>query len=193
MALDLSKGQQLQQGHKISLSKGGGPQINKAFIGAGWDMLPGRQAVDLDLSAAMFDANKGHVDTVWFGDKKNSSSPIYHSGDNLTGAGDGDDEVIALDLSRVPANVQSIVFTITSYRGHTFDQLESAFVRFVDRSSGQDDQKAVYKLAQFGRVTALVVARLYRHNGEWKMQAVGAQTNGKTVQELIREIQSAHL
>lgn len=111
-----------------------------------------------------------------------------HSGDNLTGAGEGDDEVIHVDLSQVPSNVQSIVFTISSFRGQTFEKsrVENAFCRLVDQSTNQ--QIAHYNLSAKGNYTALIIAKVYRHDGAWKMSALGETCNGRTLHEIVPHI-----
>jgi tellurium resistance protein TerZ len=125
MALSLTKGQ------KISLEKENGGGLSKVAMGLGWDAARG-QSIDLDASCIMFNATKNIIDTVWFGQLQSKDGSVKHSGDNLTGAGDGDDETITVDLTRVLANVNSLVFTINSFTGQTFDQIENAFCRLVN-------------------------------------------------------------
>ena len=109
-------------------------------------------------------------------------------GDNLTGHGDGDDEQIKVDLSRVPSNVKSLVFTINSFRGQTFDQVQNCFCRIVDMDTNKE--MCIYKLAEQGNHTAKIMAKVYRHNGEWKFAAIGSAANGRTIKDISNEIKS---
>ncbi len=185
MALNLTKGQ------KISLTKNDGSSLSKVFLGVGWDVAQskgffgfgGGASIDLDASVVLFDDNKNVVDTVYFAQLNSKDGSIRHSGDNLTGEGDGDDETIYVDLSCVPSQVKTLLFTVSSFRGQTFDKVENAFCRLVDEHSGQEI--ASYKLSSQGAHTALIIAKLYRHNGEWKMHAIGEAIQGRTLQEII--------
>ncbi len=138
----------LQKGQKISLSKESGGSLSKVIMGLGWDAKKsgggllkglfgggGSDAIDLDASCILFDDNNKAVDTVYFGHLKSKDGSIVHTGDNRTGAGDGDDEQIIVDLDKVPANVKSLVFTVNSFTGQTFDSVENAYCRLVDSSS----------------------------------------------------------
>lgn len=189
MAINLEKGQ------KISLNKADGTGLQQVFLGVGWDVAKskgflgfggGGGDIDLDASVVLFDDNKQVLDVVYFGQLRSKDGCIQHSGDNLTGAGDGDDEVIRVDLARVPANVKSIVFTVSSFRGQTFEKVENAFCRLVDQQSNQ--QIASYKLSSQGAHTGLIIAKIYRHNGEWKMHAIGENVHGRTFQDIIPHI-----
>ncbi|HBT76793.1 MAG TPA: Tellurium resistance protein terZ [Planctomycetaceae bacterium] len=186
MALTLVKGQ------KISLEKEGGGGLSRVAMGLGWDPVKAKgimgflgrtPEIDLDATCIMFDAAKNIVDVVWFQQLTSRDGSVRHSGDNRTGAGDGDDETINVDLSRVPANVASLVFTINSFTGQTFDQIENAFCRLVNLSNHQEIAK--YTLSGGGRVTAQIMAKLYRHNSEWKMAAIGEPANGRTFQDIL--------
>jgi tellurium resistance protein TerZ len=190
MSLSLAKGQSL------SLKKADGSPLTQVFLGLGWDALPkkglfgGRSGeVDLDASAILFDASKNAVDIVYYGQLNSNDGSVRHSGDNLTGDGDGDDEVINLDLSRVPAHVQSVVFVITSYSSHRFDGLENVFARVVD-ASGNPVEVARYNLAEKGSNTANVIARVYREGAGWAIQAIGASANGRTARDVLRDAQA---
>lgn len=186
----------LVKGQKISLAKQDGSSLSKIFLGAGWDVAKsggmfglfggGNKSIDLDVSVITFDANKKQLDNVYFGQLRSRDGSIVHSGDNLTGAGEGDDEVIHVDLSQVPSNVQSIVFTISSFRGQTFEKVENAFCRLVDQTTNQ--QIAHYNLSAKGNYTALIIAKVYRHEGAWKMSALGESCNGRTLHEIVPHI-----
>jgi tellurium resistance protein TerZ len=176
MSLSLVKGQ------KLSLKKGDGSALSKIILGLGWDITPSAGQVDLDASCATFDANKNLLESIYFGNKSGAKGAIRHSGDNLTGAGDGDDEQIVVDLAAVPAEVQSIVFTVTSYRGQKFEVVEKAFVRIVDGSNNTEVCK--YDLSDKRPYTGMIMAKLYRYNGEWKVAALGDAANGRIISEL---------
>ncbi|NHB58546.1 TerD family protein [Acinetobacter sp. 194] len=184
----------LVKGQKISLEKSDGSSLTKIFLGAGWDVAKGGGlfgmfgggSIDLDASVILFDENKNVLDSVWFAQLKSRDGSIQHSGDNLTGEGDGDDEKIYVDLTRVPAQVKSIVFTISSFRGQTFEKVENAFCRLVDETTNTEIAK--YNLTGKGKFTALIIANVYRHNGTWKMAALGETCNGQTIQNIIPSI-----
>ena len=181
----------LVKGQKISLEKPGGGSLSRVFMGLGWDAsrgLFGGGSIDLDASCVMFDGSKNIVDTISFRKLHSSDGSVRHSGDNLTGAGDGDDEVINVDLSTVPARVESIVFTINSFRGQTFDKVENCFARLVETVSGQEI--CTFKLKEKGSHTAMVMAKVYRHNGGWKMSALGLPANGNTVEKIVESVKS---
>lgn len=186
----------LQKGQGISLTKSDGGALTKVVLGVGWDVAQSSgggffgkmfgggnsDSIDLDASVIMFDSNKNFVDNVYFAQLKSRDGSIVHSGDNLTGEGDGDDEQINVDLTRIPSNVDSLVFTISSFRGQTFANVSNAFCRLVDKNTNTEIAK--YNLSQQGNYTALIIAKIYRHNGEWKMKAIGETCNGRTIQDL---------
>lgn len=175
MSVSLSKGQ------RVSLAKtaGASGELASIIMGLGWDISPEAGTVDLDASCAMFDAQGNPLETVYFGNKQDRARSIIHSGDNLTGAGDGDDEQIRVDLSKVPANVANIVFTVTSYRGQEFTVVRGAFCRVINGANNQEICK--YQLSVGFKGTALILARLYRHNGEWKIATLGEPADGRTI------------
>ena len=184
----------LIKGQKISLDKEAGHSLNKVFMGLGWDAvkkggflgrLMGGGDIDLDASCVLFSADKQPLDVVYFGQLKSKDGSIRHSGDNLTGDGEGDDEIIYVTLADVPAEVNYLVFTVNSYRGQNFNEVANAYCRLVD------DRKAEiarYTISGGGDYTAMIMAKLYRHNGEWKMQAVGESMRGRTVADMIAPI-----
>ncbi len=187
----------LVKGQKISLEKGDGSSLTQIYLGAGWDVAKsgggffgmfkgGDDSIDLDASLILFNENNQPLDAVWFGQLKSKDGSIWHSGDNRTGAGDGDDEVIHVDLTKIPPQVKSIVFTISSFRGQTFEKVENAYCRLVDATTNTEIAK--YNLSAQGNYTALIVAKVYRHNGAWKMSALGETSNGKTIQDMIPSI-----
>ena len=188
----------LQKGQKISLEKEAGGALTSVVMGLGWDVAKkkglfgfGRnQEIDLDASCFMFDDNNHPVDLVYFGHLRSNDGSIQHSGDNRTGAGDGDDEQIAVNLARVPANIKSLVFTVNNYTGQDFSQVENAYCRLVDGQSGKEIAR--YDLSAQGSHNAQIMAKLYRHNGEWKMHAIGENGRGETP-DLLLPLIAPHL
>ncbi|CUI07515.1 TerD family protein [Massilia sp. P8910] len=185
----------LQKGQKISLDKEAGSTLTRITMGLGWDAIKTKglfgfggktQAVDLDASCLLFDESNRAVDAVWFRQLKSKDGSIVHTGDNRTGAGDGDDEQILVDLSQVPANVKSLVFTVNSFTGQNFSQVENAYCRIINGSN--DKEVARFDLSVQGEHTAQIMAKLYRHNGEWKMHAIGENGSGRTFDELMPKI-----
>lgn len=187
MAISLSKGQ------TISLSKESAG-LSKVRMGLGWDPVKkkggflsgllggGGGDIDLDASCLMFDSGKQLVDIVWFRQLKSNDGAVVHSGDNLTGEGEGDDETISVDLERLPAAVQTLVFTVNSFRGQTFNEVENAFCRLVDERARKEIAR--YTLTEQGAHTGVVMAVVSRASGEWTMKAIGAPANGRTAQDL---------
>lgn len=185
----------LQKGQKISLEKEAGSTLSEVIMGLGWDAVKkkgflgfggGDQEVDLDASCVLFNASNTPVDVVWFRQLSSKDGSIVHTGDNRTGAGDGDDEQIKVNLSRVPQEVQSIVFTVNSFTGQDFSQIENAFCRIVNGRDGKEIAR--YNLSGQGKHSAQILAKLYRHNGEWKMHAIGENGIGATFDKLIPQI-----
>ena len=186
MSVNLTKGQ------KISLDKEAGGSLSKITMGLGWDAVKSKgflgfggksETIDLDASCVMFDEGNRSTDVIWFRQLKSRDGSINHTGDNRTGAGDGDDEQINVDLNAVPANVKSLVFTVNSFTGQNFSQVENAYCRIVNAGNGQE--VARFNLSVQGAHTAQIMAKLYRHNGEWKMHALGENGSGRTFDDLI--------
>jgi tellurium resistance protein TerZ len=189
----------LQKGQKISLDKEAGVTLSKITMGLGWDAIKTKgffgfggktEAVDLDASCVMFDESTRPLDVIWFRQLKSRDGSIVHTGDNRTGAGDGDDEQINVDLALVPAGVKSLVFTVNSFTGQNFSQVENAYCRLLNAANGQE--VARFNLSVQGPHSAQIMAKLYRHNGEWKMHAIGENGNGRTFDDLLPQI-AAHL
>ncbi len=183
----------LQKGQKISLEKEAGGALARVTMGLGWDVarkkgflgFGGGQGdpIDLDASVVMFDEGNRPVDVVWFRQLKSKDGSIVHTGDNRTGAGDGDDEQIIVDLRSVPPQVKSLVFTVNSFTGQNFSTVENAFCRIFDTNSGKEIAR--YDLSVQGSHTAQIMAKVYRHNGEWKMHAIGENGTGRTFDDLM--------
>jgi tellurium resistance protein TerZ len=185
----------LQKGQKISLDKEAGVKLTNITMGLGWDPVKTKgifgfgsktQEVDLDASCILFDEQGKQTDAAWFRQLKSKDGSIVHTGDNRTGAGDGDDEQITVDLTRVPANVKSLVFTVNSFTGQNFSQIENATCRIVNGSNNQE--VARFNLSTLGSHNAQIMAKIYRHGDEWKMHAIGEIGNGRTFEELMPQI-----
>ncbi len=180
-------GVNLAKGQRVSLDK----NMNMALIGLGWDTnrYDGGKDFDLDASAFLLNADgkvRKDEDFIFYGNLKSSDGSVTHTGDNLTGEGDGDDEVLIIDFSKVPADIQKIAITVTIYdaqvRGQNFGQVSNAYVR-VARMANENDMVGTevlkFDLAEeFSVETALVVCEIYKNNGEWKFNAVGAGYQG---------------
>ncbi|KVM54672.1 chemical-damaging agent resistance protein C [Burkholderia ubonensis] len=169
----------LQKGGNLSLSKEA-PGLTKILVGLGWDpRATDGTEFDLDASAFLLGANgkvRGDADFIFYNQLKSPDGSVEHTGDNRTGAGDGDDEVIKVDLSRVPADVDKVAFTVTIHdadaRKQNFGQVSNSFIRIINETNGAEVVR--YDLAEDASVeTAMIFAELYRHNNEWKFRAVG--------------------
>lgn len=189
MPVNLSKGQ------KISLEKESGSKLSSVIMGLGWDakkpgglwgMFTSAPEIDLDASCVMFDNGGEALDVIWFRQLKSKDGSIQHTGDNRTGAGDGDDEQIIVDLSKIPDGVRALVFTVNSFTGQTFDQIDNAFCRIVDKITNKEIAR--YNLTCGGSHSAMVMAKLYKESNEWKMHAIGENATGRTFQELMPKI-----
>ena len=171
----------LKKGQKIDLTKGN-KSLKKILVGLGWDTNKYDGGYDFDLDAAAFccgDDDKVHedLDFIFYNNLKHETGAIEHLGDNLTGEGEGDDEQILVDLSLIPSRITKINFTVTIHeadeRGQNFGQVSNAYVRVVNQEN--DEELLRYDLGEdFSVETAIVVAQLYKHNGEWKFNAIGS-------------------
>lgn len=178
-------GVSLTKGQKVNLSKNN-PGLSSVVIGLGWDTNQYDGGSDFDLdSAAFLLGENGKVpdasDFIFFGNKEHRSGAVKHLGDNRTGEGAGDDEQIKVDLTRVPDSISRIAFTVTIYeaeeRRQNFGQVNNSFIRILDESNGQELLR--YDLGEdFSIETAVVFAELYKHNGEWKFNAIGSGYQG---------------
>ncbi|MFV9428399.1 TerD family protein [Rhodococcus aetherivorans] len=173
----------LVKGQKVTLRKDGGVALTFLRMGLGWDpvekrgLFGNRSAdIDLDASAVMF-ADNQIADVVYYGQLQSKDGSVQHQGDNLTGAGEGDDEVMLVDLTRVPAHVTTVMFIVTSYKGHTFEQVKNAFCRLIDGTI--DTELARYTLQGGMPFTGMVMAKVYRQGSEWKLQAIGEGMQAK--------------
>ena len=179
MPINLSKGQ------KVDLTKGNA-SFKHIMVGLGWDVNAFDSGADFDLDASAFMCGaNGKCPTekefVFYGNLEHPSGAVKHQGDNLTGEGDGDDEQIFVDLKAIPESVDKIAFTVTIYeaqeRRQNFGQVSNAYIRIVDEDTNQELIR--YDLGEdFSIETAIVVGELYRHNGEWKFNAIGSGFQG---------------
>ncbi|GAB2563289.1 TerD family protein [Nocardia heshunensis] len=196
---ELSRGRpvNLSKGQRVTLRKEGGVALTRIRMGLGWDPakqggLFGRRAVNIDLDAwvALF-SDRHLVDVAYYGQLTSKDGSIRHSGDNLVGGGGvGDDEQIAVDLTRVPRHVNTLLFIVTSYQGHTFEQVSNAYCRLVDDTT--QAELARYALAGGMPFTAIAMAKVLRAGGEWRLEAIGegfqAKHPGEAVPQLGRFI-----
>ncbi|WP_439544900.1 TerD family protein [Sandarakinorhabdus sp.] len=181
----------LSKGQGISLTKAN-PGLSMVAMGLGWDVAKKRgffggwkdgDDVDLDASCLLFDAGGNLVDQVWFRQLTSRDGSVLHTGDNRTGAGDGDDEVINVKLNDVPGNVQTLVFTVNSFTGINFTKIENAFCRVVNMAN--DQELARFDLSNAGPHTAQVMAKLVRKDGGWDFVAIGTTGRGRTFHDLV--------
>lgn len=185
MAVNLEKGQ------KISLNKEAGTELQTVVMGLGWDVAKsggffgfgGSDSIDLDASVFIFDDQNNMLDVVYFGQLNSRDGAIRHSGDNLTGEGEGDDETIQVALNKLGAHIKTLIFTVSSYRGQTFSKVSNAFCRLLNAANNQE--VARYNLSAAGNHTGQIMAKLYRHEGEWKMQALGEPCQGTSPDKLL--------
>ncbi|MEO6886312.1 MAG: TerD family protein [Jatrophihabitantaceae bacterium] len=174
----------LVKAQRVSLVKAGAAPLTKVTVGLGWDPAPGRRKVDLDASAIAFDAQGKKLAIVWFMHLKDFRGALVHTGDNRTGAGDGDDEQIRVDLGAMPADVVSIVFTINSFSGQKFTDIQRAFCRLVDQDTGAELVR--FDLSEAQPATGVLMAMLRRNSPTtWEMRAIGEYHDGRTVKKLV--------
>ena len=177
-------GVSLQKGGNVSLEKAA-PGMTKILVGLGWDERA-TDGAEFDLDASVFLLNEGgkvsaDKDFVFYGNLTSPCSSVIHQGDNLTGGGDGDDEAIKIELTKVPANVAKIAVVVTIHealeKGQNFGQVSNAFIRIVNDES--NEEIARYDLAEdYSIETAMVFGEIYRHDNEWKFKAVGQGYEG---------------
>ncbi|MGW0017926.1 TerD family protein [Rhodococcus sp. NPDC003382] len=173
----------LVKGQKVTLRKEGGVALTFLRMGLGWDPVEkrglfGNRSVDVDLDAsAVLFADHNIVDVAYYGQLTSKDGSIQHQGDNLTGEGAGDDEVVLVDLTRIPPHVNTVMFIVTSYKGHTFEQVRNAFCRLVDGTTNAE--LARYTLQGGMPFTGMVMAKVYRQGPEWKLQAIGEGIQAK--------------
>ncbi|MFD5563959.1 TerD family protein [Kitasatospora griseola] len=186
MSVSLAKGQ------SVSLAKSGGGTLSVVRMGLGWKSAPGKRGffsrrpkeIDLDASALLYDG-KAMSDVVFFSHLVSNDGSVQHTGDNLVGgvgAGE-DDESILVDLTKVPRRVTQIVFTVSSYSGQNFLEVQNAHCRLVDETTGQE--LARYDLTGGGTHTGQIMAKVERESTGWKMTAIGAPATGRTFRDML--------
>ena len=200
-------GVNLQKGQKVNLKKSDGQALSRIRIGLGWDPVEqkkgglfgsifGGSAPDIDCDASVIVCRGGRLagkdDVVYFGNLKHPSGAIVHTGDNLTGEGEGDDDQILVDLTAVPADYDKLVFVVNIYdcesRKQDFGMIANAFIRICDERTGEEFCR--YNLSEsYAGMTAMIFGEIYRHNGEWKFNAIGQGTKDKGLNELARRYQ----
>lgn len=184
----------LEKGKSLNLSKEA-EGLSEIIVGLGWDVIKKgffSRNVDCDASAFLLDSKGKMINRnalVYFGNQKSSCNSVIHTGDNLTGAGDGDDEQIIVDLSKVPSNVQEIVFVVNIYqansRGQHFGMVENAFMRIVDKRTNK--QLAHFNLTEdYSNKTAMIFGSLYRENGQWQFKSIGEGTTDDGLEKISR-------
>lgn len=174
----------LQKGGNLSLSKAA-PNLTHILIGLGWDVrTTDGAAFDLDASLFMLGENgkvRSDADFIFYNQAKSTCGSVEHTGDNRTGAGDGDDESIKVNLTGVPANVSRLVVTVTIHeadsRRQSFGQVGGAFMRIVN--AADSSEIARFDLSEdYSTETAMIFGEVYRYGGEWKFKAVGQGYSG---------------
>jgi stress response protein SCP2 len=183
--INLDKGKvSLQKGGSVSLMKGGAPYLVAVRMGLGWEPAKRGKRVDLDASCIAFDWARNPLATVSFSKLKAFGGVIQHSGDNLSGKGEGDDEMIAVHLGELPQEVASLVFTVNSYSGQKFTEVANAYCRLLDGSNGQELVR--FSLTQAQPYTGVMMCKLTRQpSGEWEMTALGEYADAKTVKGMV--------
>ncbi|MFD3809772.1 TerD family protein [Rhodococcus sp. NPDC058639] len=173
----------LVKGQKVTLRKEGGVALTYLRMGLGWDPIEKRGLfgnrsadIDLDASAVLF-ADHNIVDVAYYGQLQSKDGSVQHQGDNLTGEGAGDDEVVLVDLTRIPAHITTVMFVVTSYKGHSFEQVQNAFCRLVDGTT--NGELARYTMQGGMPFTGMVMAKVYREGNSWKLQAIGEGIQAK--------------
>ena len=181
--INLDKGRvSLAKRQTVSLVKTGAPALRRVAMGLGWDPAKRGRDIDLDASVIVVNAQGRKVDAVWFMAKSAFGGAIEHSGDNLTGAGEGDDEVITVDLGRLPAEAHALVFTVNSFRGQKFTDVRNAYCRLLDLESGAELVR--YDLTESERSTGVIMSVLVRSGPAWDMTAIGEFHDGKTARAM---------
>ncbi|RMI87213.1 stress-induced protein [Streptomyces sp. ZS0098] len=184
--INLDKGRvSLQKNQTVSLMKGGRPLLSRVQMGLGWEPAYRGKDIDLDASVIAFGPQRNHVDSCYFGKLQILGGAIQHSGDNLTGEGAGDDEVITVDLGRLPMEVSGLVFTVNSFSGQKFTDVAKAYCRLLDASSGEELVR--FDLTSAEPQTGVMMAKLIRqYSGEWEMTAMGEFVKGRTVRGMVK-------
>jgi stress response protein SCP2 len=184
--INLDKGRvSLQKNQTVSLMKGGRPLLSQVKMGLGWEPAFRGKDIDLDASVIAYGPQRNHIDSCYFGKLSILNGAIKHSGDNLTGEGGGDDEVIVVDLGRLPQEVSGLVFTVNSFSGQKFTEVAKAYCRLLDASTGEELVR--FDLTGAEPQTGVLMAKLIRQfSGEWEMTAMGDFVKARTVRNMVK-------
>ncbi|MGR3873393.1 TerD family protein [Streptomyces graminifolii] len=184
--INLDKGRvSLQKNQTVSLVKGGRPLLSQVKMGLGWEPAYRGKDIDLDASVIAYGPQRNHVDSCYFGKLSILNGAIKHSGDNLTGEGGGDDEVIVVDLGRIPQEVTGLVFTVNSFSGQKFTEVAKAYCRLLDAATGEELVR--FDLTNAEAQTGVMMAKLVKQfSGEWDMTAMGNFVKSRTVRGMVK-------
>ncbi|MGW2551121.1 TerD family protein [Streptomyces sp. NPDC001635] len=184
--INLDKGRvSLQKNQTVSLVKGGRPLLSQVKMGLGWEPAFRGKDIDLDASVIAYGPQRNHIDSCYFGKLTILNGSVKHSGDNLTGEGGGDDEVIVVDLGRLPQEVTGLVFTVNSFSGQKFTEVAKAYCRLVDAAT--DQELVRFDLTGAEAQTGVMMAKLIRQfSGEWEMTAMGDFVKARTVRNMVK-------
>ncbi|MFD0357659.1 TerD family protein [Streptomyces sp. NPDC127110] len=189
--INLDKGRvSLQKNQTVSLVKGGRPLLSQVKMGLGWEPAYGGRDIDLDASVIAYGPQRNFIDSCYFGKLSILGGAIKHSGDNLTGDGAGDDEVIVVDLGRLPAEATGLVFTVNSFSGQKFTEVAKAYCRLIDAASGEELVR--FDLTSAEPQTGVMMAKLIKQfSGEWEMTAMGEFVKSRTVRGMVKPASQA--
>lgn len=184
--INLDKGRvSLQKNQTVSLVKGGRPLLSQVKMGLGWEPAYRGKDIDLDASVIAYGPQRNHIDSCYFGKLSILNGAIKHSGDNLTGEGGGDDEVIVVDLGRIPQEVTGLVFTVNSFSGQKFTEVAKAYCRLLDAATGEELVR--FDLTNAESQTGVMMAKLVKQfSGEWDMTAMGDFVKSRTVRGMVK-------
>ncbi|MFI1947601.1 TerD family protein [Streptomyces virginiae] len=184
--INLDKGRvSLQKNQTVSLVKGGRPLLSQVKMGLGWEPAFRGKDIDLDASVIAYGPQRNHIDSCYFGKLSILGGAVKHSGDNLTGEGAGDDEVIVVDLGRIPADATGLVFTVNSFSGQKFTEVAKAYCRLIDAASGEELVR--FDLTSAEPQTGVMMAKLIKQfSGEWEMTAMGDFVKSRTVRGMVK-------
>lgn len=184
--INLDKGRvSLQKNQTVSLVKGGRPLLSQVKMGLGWEPAFRGKDIDLDASVIAYGPQRNHLDSCYFGKLSILNGSIKHSGDNLTGEGAGDDEVIVVDLGRLPADATGLVFTVNSFSGQKFTEVAKAYCRLMDAATGEELVR--FDLTTAEPQTGVMMAKLIKQfSGEWEMTAMGEFVKSRTVRGMVK-------
>ncbi|MEV6953523.1 TerD family protein [Streptomyces sp. NPDC051183] len=189
--VNLDKGRvTLQKNQTVSLVKGGRPLLSQVKMGLGWEPAFRGRDIDLDASVIAYGPQRNHIDSCYFSKLSILGGAIKHSGDNLTGEGAGDDEVIVVDLGRLPADATGLVFTVNSFSGQKFTEVAKAYCRLIDAASGEELVR--FDLTSAEPQTGVMMAKLIKQfSGEWEMTAMGEFVKSRTVRGMVKPASQA--